>query len=142
MTANVFAYGTLCLSEVMELVAGEKVLGLPAELRNYSRYAIKERVFPGIVAEEHGLVDGVLYQGVSTEGLRRIGFFEDDFYERQEVCVELSDGTQCQASAYVIPDRLRHVLTQEPWDLRIFVESCGGEYLKRAEQWMASYLKS
>jgi gamma-glutamylcyclotransferase (GGCT)/AIG2-like uncharacterized protein YtfP len=125
---HVFAYGTLMFPEVWQAVTGGDFASISGSLRGYAAFRVQDAVFPGIVRADDGcVVKGVLYLDVGTSALARLDRFEDDFYVRETVTIECTDGVRRKGEAYIVPDRNRHVLTEESWTRETFVASGGLE---------------
>ena len=126
---NIFAYGTLMDAEIMNTVAHRKYAGKPAVLQGFGRYGVRNEPYPGIVEEEGGTVEGILYSGVTDDSVHRLDVFEGDMYDRREVKVNPLDGdAQIPAMVYVVRPEYRHLLTAERWDFASFLERGKGEF--------------
>jgi gamma-glutamylcyclotransferase (GGCT)/AIG2-like uncharacterized protein YtfP len=130
---QVFTYGTLMFPEVWRSVAGGTHEGIPALLRGFAAFRVRDAVFPGIVRhEDDAVVRGVLYFDVGAAAVARLDRFEDNFYVRQSVTVVCEDGSKHLAETYTVPSENRHVLTDEPWTRESFVTRGGlEEFLTR-----------
>lgn len=131
-THSVFAYGTLQISEVMQLVVGVDVQSRPARLNGYQRFKIKNKTYPGIIKNPKQIIDGVLYTGLSDHALVLLDQFEDILYERCLVGIE--NETQ-PAFVYVIKDEYKHLLADEPWSLEEFKLKYLNKYLRDINSW-------
>jgi gamma-glutamylcyclotransferase (GGCT)/AIG2-like uncharacterized protein YtfP len=132
---HVFTYGTLMFPEVWQAVVGRAFETVEGTARGFAIYRVVDAVFPGIVAgDERNRVQGVVYLDVDHASLTRLDLFEDDFYERQALWVECTDGQRRAAEAYVVPPQNRQVLTDEPWQRETFVSSSGLERFKQGFQ--------
>jgi len=138
MTTNVFAYGTLMLPHIVEALTGSMVSPRAARLYGYSRYAFRNRCYPGIIVDEHGVVDGVIYTGVDDRTLAVFDWFEDVLYERRMLTVHAGNET-LDAHAYVVSVRHQKKLTRQEWDPEKFIERHAGRYvlkcLKYRKMW-------
>lgn len=99
---NLFAYGTLMCDDIMREVSGCDLSHRPGTLHGYSRRAVKGEDYPAIVADETGVVVGVIYLDVPDSAWRRLDAFEGEMYARQAVQVDLSDGVTLVAGVYVV----------------------------------------
>ena len=115
-----FAYGTLQVPRVFEVVTGVTRAGREARLPGFRCRRLVSRSFPGVVADDGHSTAGTLYQGVDAEMLRRLDAFEDDFYARVVVRVLCGDEA-LEAWVYVVQDSHRELLSEEVWDLETFV---------------------
>ena len=78
MGRDVFAYGSLQVTEVMTAVTGKYFPSVPARLPAHARYRLKERAYPGLAPQP-----GRLHCGVDRLSLSWLDRFEDRFYERR-----------------------------------------------------------
>lgn len=129
---HVFTYGTLMFPEIWRCVVGRQFATVPGTVPGFEIYRVEGAVFPGIIAaDERRVVHGVIYLDVDHPSLARLDLFEDDFYERQALWVDCSDGKRRPAEAYVVPACNRHVLSNEPWNRASFVAGGGLERFTR-----------
>ena len=125
---HVFTYGSLMFSEVWQTVVGREFATVEGTVAGYSIYRVRDAVYPGIIAAaDECVVRGLVYLDVDAASLARLDRFEDDFYDRQSLSIDCSDGQRRAADAYVVPAKYRRVLTAEPWDAAWFVSSGGLE---------------
>lgn len=103
-----FVYGTLLQPAIMQQVAGRMFPALPASLPGYKCYRLRNRTYPGIIAQADSSVSGLVYQ-INPRALRLIDLYEDGCYKRQVVTVKTASGS-VQAHTYVIPSTRRHLL--------------------------------
>ena len=128
---NLFAYGTLMVPEVMTAVTGMTFRREPATLSAYVRYRISTQIFPAIIADAQGAVDGILYYDIDDRSLQQLDRFESLVYERREVRVQTADAVGMAASAYILAPHHQHLLSAEPWDLEQFQQQHLQDYLSR-----------
>jgi gamma-glutamylcyclotransferase (GGCT)/AIG2-like uncharacterized protein YtfP len=125
---HIFTYGTLMFPEVWQAVAGSTFASVAGTLRGYAAFRVRDAVFPGILrTDDETVVHGVLYLDVDDAAIVRLDQFEDDFYQRQSVDIECSDGQLRTADTYVVPAKNRPVLTEELWTREVFISSGGLE---------------
>lgn len=115
MRYQVFVYGTLLIPDIMREVTGRQYAGTPATLRDYRRYRLRNRSYPGLLYEPGAGVEGMLFE-VGPVALAALDRYEDPCYERHTLTVEAGAGTR-QAYVYVIPDSRRHLIEPKDWDL-------------------------
>jgi gamma-glutamylcyclotransferase (GGCT)/AIG2-like uncharacterized protein YtfP len=130
-TVNVFAYGTLQISEVMRAVTGGEYPAQPARLEGYARYCLAGRSYPGLRLEPGAETVGTLYSQVDAEALRRLDEFEDDFYRRETLPVITESGPAVPAEVYVIPPAHYALLIGRSWDLEEFRRTGLREFMAR-----------
>jgi gamma-glutamylcyclotransferase (GGCT)/AIG2-like uncharacterized protein YtfP len=131
MKTAVFAYGTLQLPEIMEAVTGRRFPSCTAYLRDYARYSLKGRSYPGIRWQPGALTRGILYTGVDAEPLRQLDEFEDHFYRRATVKVTTENGEMVPAQIYLVPPQHYELLASRPWNLDDFKETSLTGFLTR-----------
>jgi len=129
---NLFVYGTLMCQDIMLEVTGYRLLSpdsnfeppfyhseLVSEpsggtvrgiLKGYSRRSVRGEVYPAIVPNEKGMVEGILYKDIPPEAWDRLDEFEGEMYSRQSVQIILPDETIVLAETYVIrPEYIHHL---------------------------------
>ncbi len=78
-------------------------------------------VYPAIIAQPGGAVDGVIYFDVSSAAMARLDRFEGDLYQRAEVAV-ISDAGECMTTqTYVITADSIHKLSDDAWSYEDFM---------------------
>jgi len=124
---NLFVYGTLEIPQVMNKLLGIVPAAEAAVLRDYARYMLLKRPYPGIIKQDGGEVEGVLYRGISAKYLQILDRYEDRFYQRRIVRVKNARGRAARAWTYIIPHHYKNALSDVPWDRAKFIQ----EHLKR-----------
>ncbi len=117
---KIFAYGTLMVPTVMRAVTGRDFTAQAARLRGYARFRIKDALYPGIVAQPHASIDGIVYIDLDHATLRRLDAFEGALYQRIRVRVETAGGTPVTAATYIVKPSFRRRLTSTPWSQEEF----------------------
>lgn len=121
---NVFVYGTLLVPRIWEAVTGlEFTIAFPATLAGHSIRRVKGAVYPGIVADPDATapVPGRVHLDVPDRVLRRLDAYEDTFYERREVIVEVEGRPPLGAQAYLVrAEAASTILSEETWSLAWF----------------------
>ena len=107
---NLFAYGTLMWPEVLESVIGRRLEGCPAVLDGFVRLRVKGEHYPAVVSRDGGVVEGIVYSGLSVEDFRHLDRFEGEEYERMGRPV---DGVEAQV--YVLGRNFRHMAEDAIW---------------------------
>ncbi len=99
MINHVFTYGSLMFKEIFMTVTGEKPHFKSATLRHWRRYSLKDKAYPGaaVCQDENAQINGVLWSGVSAQGIYKLDAFEGAEYCRQAVTV-LTEGGQPQTA--------------------------------------------
>jgi gamma-glutamylcyclotransferase (GGCT)/AIG2-like uncharacterized protein YtfP len=115
-----FAYGTLLIPEVMEVVAGRRLAARAAVLRGFRRRLLRGAVYPAVLPAPGEDTEGVVWSGLDQRALARLDRFEGELYERRRLAVELAEGGACEAFVYVLEPRHRALATDAPWELEVF----------------------
>jgi gamma-glutamylcyclotransferase (GGCT)/AIG2-like uncharacterized protein YtfP len=118
---HLFVYGTLMDSEIMTQVSGAPHRYCNAKLHHYVRKMVRGEVYPAIIKQEGGSVDGIIYCNVSSTALNRLDRFEGDFYVRTGVETICDDGEHVRAQTYVITADSAHHLSNEDWSYDNFI---------------------
>ncbi|MCG8451284.1 MAG: gamma-glutamylcyclotransferase [Pirellulales bacterium] len=130
MSLNLFTYGTLMFPEVWKRIHIGEFPAVPATLRGFAIYRVRDAVFPGIVrADDTKQVTGRVYLNLDEDTLFELDAYESDLYERINVTATLEDGTELACYAFVVPDSHRQALTDEPWDATQFEQQELQKYL-------------
>ena len=123
---NLFVYGTLLVPKIWESVSGiTNSTGEEGSISGYRIYRVEGGDFPGIVpsGETNDRVIGKVFCDLPEGAIKRLDAYEDTFYERREVIVELAPGKTIEAHAYVVPETLApKILSPTPWTLEWFEE--------------------
>lgn len=99
--ANLFAYGTLMLPEMMHQLLGKEIKSIPGTLNGYVCYEVKHQIYPAIVALDGSKVSGIVYENLRNGDLTKLDEYEGEMYERKTVLVRLNDGTNLPCQTYV-----------------------------------------
>ncbi|KAF5611507.1 uncharacterized protein FSUBG_2341 [Fusarium subglutinans] len=135
----VFIYGTLRARPLLawaltgdaantELISA---LSRPAKVHGYARYTVRSRDYPAVVKKDGHEVDGDLLVLETKSMRKKLDDFEGETYTPTSVDVVLDDGSVVEADMYVWAGD-QDALTDEPWDLDIFVKD-------RLEDWVGLY---
>ena len=119
---NLFAYGTLMCEDIMHEVAGELFERVPGTISGFSRYRVRGETYPGLVPQEGGSVDGVLYLNITRSAWERLDRFEGAMYETVTLPV-VCNGKIIAAESYIVKPAFRHLLENTLWDFSLFLES-------------------
>lgn len=127
---NLFAYGTLMSEAVFGAVTGVKAVPQPAMLDGFSCWSVKGEVYPAIVPDPTGRVDGVVYPTLTDPVWQRLDRYEGKQYTRRAVTVRLNDGTLLPALTYVWVSGEMAGLDRRRWRFDDFLNYYGTDYLK------------
>lgn len=128
---HLFTYGTLCLPEVMEKVAGNQFASDDAVLAGYRSFLIRGHIYPGMIHTGDSWTGGKVYYHIDDAALARIDAFEGEYYRRVTVRPVLEDGTELEASGYLLVDSLHYLLSDKPWSEEEFRKKYLRRYLRR-----------
>jgi gamma-glutamylcyclotransferase (GGCT)/AIG2-like uncharacterized protein YtfP len=117
---HLFAYGTLMSEVVLRKVTGETFPQTPGTLSGFSRYAIRGEVYPGLIEEEPGRVEGVVYFGLSTAAWNLLDRFEGYMYKKINVLIRCNH-EQVSAETYLLKLEYRSVLEKRSWNFDAFL---------------------
>ncbi|HEY5704430.1 MAG TPA: gamma-glutamylcyclotransferase family protein [Terrimicrobiaceae bacterium] len=129
---RLFAYGTLMFPAVIKSVIGRVPDSHSAVISGYRRLEVAGESFPGLVTENGGSVEGLLYENISSNEWERLASFEDDFYELQQIIVDCS-GTNVGALAFIVPPSRRSVLSGKVWNPEFFQENHLAEFARQRQ---------
>ncbi len=117
---ELFVYGTLMWTDIMDAVAGPCRPLAAATLHDHRRLALRGAPYPGLIAAPGDTVEGLVYTGIGRRGLVRLDRFEGEMYKRVRVRVTLTDGTHRRAFTYVTKEAFRDRLEPREWDPEAF----------------------
>jgi gamma-glutamylcyclotransferase (GGCT)/AIG2-like uncharacterized protein YtfP len=132
LPADLFAYGTLRFSEVLEALLGRVPEHAPAIAPGWRIAALDGRVYPVLVPGE-GAAGGVLISGLTASEWRVIDAYEDDFYELERLT--LVDGRP--AWAYLTRDRTAALAVD--WSPGDFTTRHLGAFAGETRAWRRAY---
>ena len=118
---NLFTYGSLMCEDIMFAVSGGPHSHSPAVLSQYRRFLVKNEQYPGVVQSDGGLVEGIVYHGISPAVWLRLDRFEGEMYCRCLVTVLQKNGAEAQVYCYVFKPEFRQHLTDKEWDFKTFL---------------------
>lgn len=112
---NIFVYGTLLNTEVLQLLINEPLSLQKAELINYKRVTVLGEVFPAIFPEKNSKVDGAVIMGLNDSNIDLLDEYEDILYDRKSVTVALTNKHQVLCETYIVKPEYRHLLSDQAW---------------------------
>lgn len=138
VTNNVFVYGSLLADEVVKVLLHRVPRNLPATVRGYQRFSIKQRRYPATIKTlDNQHVDGRVLFDLTKAELDTLDVFEDDDYYRDIVSADLQDGSHVDAAIYVWQDKYRDLLQGE-WDYEHFRREHLASFLSMTEEFERS----
>lgn len=134
---NVFTYGSLMFSPVWDAVVLGNYRATSAVLEGHARRRIVNDSYPvAFPSDANETIIGMLYHDVSNEDIKRLDFFEGEYYQRSKVSVRLNNANLVKAEVYLINPRYRHLVSEMPWDPDNFQERCLSEFMSAYEGFM------
>jgi gamma-glutamylcyclotransferase (GGCT)/AIG2-like uncharacterized protein YtfP len=132
----IFVYGTLGSPQVVQILLGRALTSsLPAaRLLGYTRYPVRNFVFPGTIPtpdQPSSAVDGYLLEDLTPLERKLLDWFEGDEYDRRLVQVEREDtATLVPAEVYIWKQHLIGELEQgRDWSYELFLKDHMESYL-------------
>lgn len=120
---NLFAYGTLMDSEIMEQVSGGSYRSQKATLFQYIRKTVWGEVYPAIIKRSGSSVDGVVYFDLTPEAFNRLDRFEGPLFVRKKVVATCENGEEVSTYTYVISPDSAHQLSDDDWSFEDFISN-------------------
>jgi len=115
---NLFVYGTLLSSEIIEKLTGKTFQTTHAVLEGYKMYCVKNCDYPAIAREKGAETKGKILANVDDKALKTLSVFEGDEYEKRIVKV-LCDNKYEDALTFVWVKELQ-LLENRDWDFEDF----------------------
>ncbi|MCB0360614.1 MAG: gamma-glutamylcyclotransferase [Bdellovibrionales bacterium] len=137
---NIFTYGTLSIPGVMLAVTGREFKTIKAVAADHMAYVLRDKKYPGLVAEAEGIAAGLIHVDVDQETLAVLDAFEDEIYERREMNVTTLNDVLVKVAAYVVPLNNRELLSDRLWDEDAFVTYELEAYLENCKRFRDAYL--
>lgn len=106
------------MPSIRQWVLKKNLTQCDAELKNYRRFCVKGKTYPGITYAEGNSVKGVLIENLTTDDGLRLDEFEGIEYQRIEVEVHLQDKILL-TQTYLFRDIYHDQITSEQWSPEI-----------------------
>ncbi len=120
---HLFVYGSLMFEPVWSRLVRGTYVKRPARLRGFTRRKVRDDVYPVIFKSHDGeCVDGQIYLNVGAEDLKRLDFFEGDFYDRQSHTIIVAGYEKVAAEVYVLREDYMYMTDNVGWDPQRFAE--------------------
>lgn len=113
MRTSIFTYGSLMFAKVWQSVVSGSYVAQAGILHDYQRFALKDQLYPGMVAQQGGRVDGVIYHDVSAADIDLLDAFEGAGYRRIEAEAHSAGGDPVVVHTYLALDPA--TLSAQPW---------------------------
>lgn len=91
-----------------------------ATLAGFRRGMLRGETYPGLVPGAGHSTLGVLYSGLREADWRALDAYESEEYARVRVELVAASGERLAALVYLIPEPLRHRVSEVPWDRERF----------------------
>jgi len=142
-----FFYGTLMDKDVLEIVAGKKVLEKFISegcLLGHERVYLKNLSYPALITASQSSVRGVLYDGLDEYEVAKIMHFEGNqmILKSLPIVVQTGESTGQSQLAEVFYGEFGKELTDHIWSLEKWMKDEKAEYLRLARVWMQYFGKS
>jgi hypothetical protein len=132
-----FFFGTLMDRDVLEQVLARPVDDRElcvAHLPGYRRVRTARALYPMLVPDPDGVVEGVVLREVSMRDEVRIRHFEDGEYVDRCVSARLASGVTQPVRVFFAQAALGE--TDEPWDLARWAAEHKADFLIQCRVWM------
>lgn len=139
---RLFFFGSLMDPDLFALVVGRPMSELevaPGRLHGYRRHKVADEIYPILVPQPGGVVEGLLVDGLTDTEIDRLQFFEGGEYALHPLPVTDDEGRPVEAHAYVSTGILKDA--GEPWHLEAWAATEKHRALAQGEELMALYGK-
>mmetsp|Transcript_24895 Transcript_24895/g.67797 ORF Transcript_24895/g.67797 Transcript_24895/m.67797 type:complete len:153 (+) Transcript_24895:167-625(+) len=128
---NAFVYGTLQAKGVCQALLKRVPASKPASITGYSRFKVKNAVFPAIVPDKPDkIVQGMVLFDLTPHEQHILDVYEAEEYYKTSVQA-LVQGELVPADVYVFKDEYRKQLLPEEWDYAVWKEQHLAKWLSR-----------
>jgi hypothetical protein len=131
-----FFFGTLMDTDVLSLVIGRTVSAdmlKPAHLDGFRRVCVQGASYPVIVADEDGMVDGVIMAGISPQECEALEAYEGKGYR---VVTSMVDGRAERREVLMFePVDGSFTATDEEWELAQWQRRDKARFLEGVRRW-------
>jgi len=118
---NLFTYGSLMCSDIMENVSRQSTPHKKGVLDGYFRSQIHGETYPAIIAQPGQQVEGIVYFDLTATAIAQLDIFEGGYYCRKEVIVNCEDMLQVSAMAYILKSEFLYVSYGKTWSYDDFL---------------------
>jgi gamma-glutamyl AIG2-like cyclotransferase len=131
-TTDLFVYGSLSFAEVQQVLLGRLPGSRPAAVTGWRNAALRDRAFPGLVAQPGGRVTGSLLTDLTPAERALLDAYEGPMYEAR--ALPLADGGL--GLTYVCVDA--SLVLHHDWDRDHFGRYLLQDYLTGVTRWLAA----
>lgn len=115
---NLFVYGTLRSSEIVEKLTGKTFETNDAVLEGYKMYCVKDCDYPAVISEKGAETKGKILLNVDEQAQKILSVFEGDEYVKRKVKVACNNKYE-DAITFVWAKEL-YILENRDWDFEEF----------------------
>ena len=113
---NIFVYGSLVFSEVMQGVVGRQFIFREGLVRGYARFKLRDEPQAAVIPFPDTSTKGIVYVELDKAAVRRLDAFVGKIFDRVEVNVETGNDEWVEAETHVLKVKERKRLSAKPWD--------------------------
>ena len=148
--ANLFLYGTLCDTQLLEICLRKSVNDINvqhATLADHAVYWVKNENYPTIIKENAAIAAGLLLSDLSEQDIRLLNYYEADFnYQLRSHTVDLSlnhtgetpvKNTEVEATVYF--NLTENVELGDRWSLEKWAADWGDIVRETAKEYMSYF---
>lgn len=118
---NIFTYGTLMFEEIWSQVVTGKYKKLSAILAGYDRKMASGEHFPVLFPHApSSQIKGFVYLNISDADLKKLDYFEGEYYFRKPVEVQILESGSLPAVVYVLKEEYYPLISHQDWDPEYF----------------------
>jgi len=118
---HLFVYGTLMCEDIMQEVSGCLPEHRRGVLEGYTRFRVRDHVYPGLLQREGNRVEGVVYLNVPASAYKRLDRFEAEMYIRRNVSITIDGVGRLTAETYIVRPEYVDRLEEAEWDFSEFL---------------------
>jgi gamma-glutamylcyclotransferase (GGCT)/AIG2-like uncharacterized protein YtfP len=118
---NIFTYGTLMFEEIWSQVVTGKYKKLSAVLAGYDRKMARGEQFPVLFPHAPSShVEGFVYLDVSDADLKKLDYFEAEYYLRKQAEVQILESGKLPVEVYVLKEEYYPLISHQDWNPAYF----------------------
>jgi hypothetical protein len=118
--------------EVWQRVVGKQFASEPATLDGFLVRRVADDVYPVLIrGDEQDRAAGLVFSDIDDNALAALDAYESSFYDRIVVVAASATSEPLECQAYVLPERMRHRASDEPWTAEEFAARQLAAYMER-----------
>lgn len=115
---KLFCYGSLMLPDLREHLIQKKSNQSAAIEKGFRRFKVRQRTYPGLIAEGKSEVRGVIIYPLDLDDFEKLDEYEGLEYYRSEIEVLNEDSGKLEmVQAYLYNKTYTQNITDQSWDL-------------------------